>query len=340
MVRIALVGYGGMGRVHHESYKKVGDAEVVAICDCSVDFTAINADAPAINISTAAATDSADETISYYKDMGDLLSRGGFDAVDICLPTFLHASASIRFLDAGYPVISEKPMALDFDSARNMIVSAKSSGKILSVAQCLRFWPEYVEIKRLIDTGEYGSVQYATFARYGDVPKWSWNGWMKREDQSGGALLDLHIHDTDMVQHLFGMPEAVVSAGNETAGAGIYHVDTLYRYPDKVVHGSGGWSASSSYGFRMMGTVSLEGATLELNFAAPNVLTIHPEGGESFSPELGDGDGYFHEIADFVGAVDTGVQSGVITPESAAESVRICLAEAQSVREKREVSIL
>ena len=77
------------------------------------------------------------------------------------------------------------------------------------VAQVLRFWPEFAAIKDLLESGEYGSLRGAHFKRVISRPDWSGDDWFADPSKTGGAIVDLHIHDTDFVHYLFGKPSAV-----------------------------------------------------------------------------------------------------------------------------------
>ena len=98
-------------------------------------------------------------------------------------------------------------MALTVTDCDRMIQAARKSGKILQIGHCVRFWPEYAKAKEIVDSGKYGRVVAAMFQRLGAAPGWSVDNWFINEKRSGGVALDLHIHDTDYVQYLFGMPK-------------------------------------------------------------------------------------------------------------------------------------
>ncbi|MHC4157337.1 MAG: Gfo/Idh/MocA family protein, partial [Planctomycetota bacterium] len=113
----------------------------------------------------------------------------------------------------------------------------------LQIGHCLRFWPEYARAKEIVAGGEYGRVVSATFQRLGSAPTWAWDGWIADEQRSGGMALDLHIHDTDFVQHVFGMPNAVRSFGANSEQGQLIHIITEYFYEDgKVATAEGSWA--------------------------------------------------------------------------------------------------
>jgi predicted dehydrogenase len=82
------------------------------------------------------------------------------------------------------------------------------------IAQVIRFWPHYLAIKKLLDNGELGAPVMAQAARLGSLPAWS--SWYADPALSGGALLDLHIHDLDWLYYLFGMPKTVYAIGRQS----------------------------------------------------------------------------------------------------------------------------
>ena len=321
MVRVALVGVGFMGRVHLAAYGRLAGVAVTALCDDQADLSPAEAPAGA----------------RPFASIDAMLAAGGFDVVDICLPTDLHAHVAVSAMEAGYHVICEKPMALTHADALRMARTAAGTGRLLFVAQCLRFWPAYTEIRRLIEEGTYGAVRYASFDRISAPPSWSGRGWFRDPARSGGALLDLHIHDVDMILHLFGPPQALISTGVLDEAGAVSHVSSQYRYEDRVVTSFGGWLAADSHGFTMRALVAFEGATVDFSHGRDPQVWVYPDGGEPHALELAPENGYFYELHEFAEGVRTGTPSAVVTPESAAESVRVCRAEERSIREGREV---
>ena len=92
-----------------------------------------------------------------------------------------------------------------------MAAAARSAGRVLQIGHCFRFWPEYVVTRQLIQGGLFGRTTAASFRRYTAMPAWSPDSWFADEKRSGGQPLDLHIHDTDCLHHVFGLPAMVSS---------------------------------------------------------------------------------------------------------------------------------
>jgi len=271
--------------------------------------------------------------VKTYSDFDQMLANGGFDFVDICLPTFLHAEFSIKALRAGFPVFCEKPMALNADECESMIQAAEETGLILRIGQCLRFWPAYERLKNMIHSKQYGDVRSAHFSRFTPVPGWSADGWLLDSKKSGGPVLDLHIHDADMVQWIFGMPHAVHSVGAKQQDE-IILITTEYDYEHMAISTSGGFVTSPSFPFEMSALVTLENAVIVFR---QNELWVYPNDQDGFQVALPPHDGYFGELKDFVHTLQTGQESGVVSMRSAAESVLLCLAEAESVWSGKQV---
>lgn len=338
MVRVALAGLGFMGKTHLGVYLGLSNVEVTALMDLnpkSLEITSLDAGG---NIESSAG--SVDLSgIRKYTDFDKLLADGGFDYVDLCLPTSMHAELAVKAMNAGYNVFCEKPMALTADEVDRMLEAERASGKLLSVGQCLRFWPAYVEVKKIIDSGTYGKVQFAELGRYSARPGWGWKSWLLDSKLSGNAALDLHVHDVDMILWLFGKPKSVRSKGVVEADGGVSHVSTVYGYDGMSVTSTGGWNCSDSFGFNMRAFFVLDRATIELDFSKDPSVALYPQGGKKEAVALQEGDGYYHELVDFVASVEKGRGSGVVTGMSAADSVRLCLLEIQSAKENREIVV-
>ncbi|MHC4474384.1 MAG: Gfo/Idh/MocA family protein [Planctomycetota bacterium] len=338
MIRVGIVGFGFMGRIHHRCWQQLQGSEVTAICDAKADIVEETNRAVG-NIETAAETASLAK-MQAYRDFDEMLSGQKLDAVSIALPTYLHAEFSIKALQTGMHVLCEKPMALNVADCQRMIEAAKSSGKVLQIGQCLRFWPEYTKAKEIVDSGEDGEVIAATFQRLGSAPDWAADNWFMDEEQSGGMAMDLHIHDTDFVQHLFGMPRAVSSFGAKDPAGRLVHIVTQYLYGDeKTVTAEGGWALMPSFGFEMSFNIVLAKATLVYDCTREPKLRVCPEQGDVFVPDLEETDGYSLEIAHFARAISGENVQPVTTLEQSRDSVRIVEAEKESATTGKPVAL-
>jgi len=254
--------------------------------------------------------------VALYTDVAEMLASENLDGVSVALPTHLHKAVSIQCLEAGVHVLCEKPMALNVPDCDAMIAAASKAGKHLMVAHCIRFWPEYAWAKMAVSSGEYGKVLAADFSRLTDVPAWADGSWLADPAKSGGLALDLHIHDLDFIQYLFGTPSSIRSVGTR-------HVQTQVDYADgRAITATASWAMPKSFGFQMSFKIMFEKAALVFDGAS---LKVYPAEGEPFAPEVAEGDGYKGEVEYFAGLLAGTNTEIIIPPEQARESVRMAL---------------
>ena len=197
------------------------------------------------------------------------------------------------------------------------------------IGMCMRFWPGWDWVKAAIDDQRFGRVRAAQFRRVTSHPG---GPFYANGDACGGALLDLHVHDTDFVKYCFGMPEAVASVGYSHVTDKVDHVFTRYDYPDgPVVTAEGGWAMSPGFGFEMQFAVNFERATAKFDSANASPLTLFEPGHDGRAVELVPGMGYEHEIGYFLDCIKRGQAPTRVTVADAAETMKIAEAEERSV---------
>lgn len=338
MKRVAIAGMGYMGKTHLAVYLGMPEVRVEALFDSRAEALNPKSLDGGGNIATASGEVEL-PGVRRYTDWGELLEAGGFDFVDVCLPTHLHADHVVSALERGYHVICEKPLALDPEECRRIVDAVKRTGRLMSVAHCLRFWPAYAEARRIVASGRWGAPRAAELVRLGSPPAWSPAKWHTAAGLGGNAALDLHVHDVDMILWIFGRPRSVRSSGVRAPDGSYGHISTVYGYDGLSVTAVGGWICPPAFPFTMRALYVLERAAVELDFRRSPVLTVYPEGEKPFAPALAEGDGYYHELRDFVAGLEAGRLSGTVTVQSAAEAVEVCHAEMKSAREGREVGL-
>jgi predicted dehydrogenase len=173
-----------MGSVHLKALRSIPGAELTAVC--SRDPRKLSGDLSAIQGNLGLAGEHFDfGNIAKYTEIDALLGDPRVDAVDICLPTSLHAPVAIAALRMGKHVLVEKPMALDAESCEGMLAAARSADRVLMVAQVLRFFPMYKALYESVRSGGLGAPRFAAFRRRCAAPAWS--EWLADPKQSGGA---------------------------------------------------------------------------------------------------------------------------------------------------------
>ena len=325
-INVAVAGLGFMGVTHLRVYQKIRNARIVAVCDAV--RLPIKGVLRGVNGNIQKSNDiHLGAGVKVYREFNELVADRDVELVDICTPTALHPAQIIAALQAGKHVLCEKPLAQSFSEARKVLKVAAASKTFLMPAMCMRFWPGWSWLKKIVAEKTYGAVRAANFRRVTAKPAWG-----KAGTHAGGALLDLHIHDTDFVNFLFGRPFSVFSSGVTDAAGAVDHVVTQYFYPNgPAVHAEGSWLLPD--GFNMSYTLHCERATIDFDLSrGSDALHLHAAGKKLRTVKLKDTDGYGEEIRYFVDCVARGEKPAVVTPQDGVTALEICAAEEKSVR--------
>lgn len=324
-----------MGLTHLKAYKNIPGVEIAAVS--SNDPKALSGDLSGIQGNLGIGGEKFDfGAARKFEDSLDCVRADGIDAVDLCLPTNLHAPVAIEALKHGKHVIVEKPMALNGEETQQMIEAARAAGKVLMSAQVLRFFPAYLALIDAVQTGKLGRVHHALFRRRCAAPGWS--AWLTNKTLSGGGVFDLLIHDIDMMLVCFGVPDAVSAWGHEDLAKGIDMITAQFHYPGLgAVTVTGGWHHPKSYPFSMEYTVVGEGGAIDYSSEGRPPKWYAPDGSANELP-LSEKDGYQAEIEYFVECCRTGKMPERCTPESSAAAVKLAkLAEEARSRKGEKV---
>jgi predicted dehydrogenase len=319
-VKIGIIGLGFMGTTHLDAFSKMEDVTIAAICTQNAEAFSGGFRQSRGNLNRESAVHDF-SAVHKCLEWRELVHDPELDAVDVCLPTDLHAPVAIAALERGKHVLCEKPLALTGADCERMIAEAKQHNRILMTGQVLRFWPEYVHLERFVKDHEYGAIRSATFVRRCGLPDWS--RWLPDEKRSGGAVLDLLIHDIDQALCLFGAPDRVSAKALGSTDA----ITATFIYPGgPEVRVQGGWFAPGSP-LSMTFQVRAERAELELT---PTGLTLSDEvGGRNEIAGMG-GDAYATELAYFVDCCRTNRQPELCMPEDSCRAVKLALLLKQS----------
>lgn len=236
MFKVVIIGPGSIAGTYAEALK---DSETVKI-------TAVLG-----HREESAKRFSEKYNIPYYTDTEKMYSSENPDAVLICTPTFTHEDIVKKAIEHKVHIMCEKPFVLDADTAQNLFRMAKENGVRIMVMQVVRFWPEYLRIKQLIDSGEAGEVMNVYANRLSAHPDWC--SWHKDPAKSGGGLYDLHIHDIDYLYYLFGKVKSVYAVGKKSESGCWNNVSTVLNFSSgvsAVAEGfmdiTGGWAFSTN----------------------------------------------------------------------------------------------
>ncbi|TVY11375.1 Gfo/Idh/MocA family protein [Paenibacillus cremeus] len=207
MLKIAVIGTGGIANSHLEAYASSfkGRCQVVALCDIYEE--------KAVRYKEKFQLD-----CRVVQDYHELLDSD-IDLVSICTPPYTHAQIAIDFLRAGKHVLVEKPMSSSLEECDRMLEAASESNRILSVIGQNRFRDPIMKLKRTLDTGKVGKIVHA------QVDSHWWRGhcyydlWWRGtwEKEGGGCTLNHAVHHIDMLQWMMGMPDKVHAVTTNTS---------------------------------------------------------------------------------------------------------------------------
>ncbi len=225
MLKVALIGVGGISGAHIPAWDEMENAELVALCDIRPERM------------------EQYETKRHYTDFDEMLDNEEIDILDICLPTYLHADYAVKAMERGINVICEKPISMKEEDIDRVYNTAKENNVKFMVAHVLRFWPEYELLKEIYDSKKYGELLSATMTRLGCYPKWSWDGWLMDEKRSGLVPFDLHIHDLDFMVYAFGKPEVIYKYRSKRPDQDFLAIN--YNFGSFAINTEASWYATS-----------------------------------------------------------------------------------------------
>ena len=192
-MKVAVIGVGWAGEQHLAAYDAHPETEIVGLAGLEEDRRLELAERYGVQ--------------RHVASWEELLDLGGFDAVSVCVPTFLHAPVTIAALERGAHVLSEKPMALDGEEAQSMVEAARAAGRVLDVGFNHRQRGDIQKLAALTAGGRLGRVYYAKawWLRRNGIPKLgSW--FTAAERAGGGPLVDIGVHVLDYALHVLGHP--------------------------------------------------------------------------------------------------------------------------------------
>lgn len=326
MVNVVIIGTGFIGNAHATACRNSKILNLIAICDLSEE----------------AGKKAAEEFgCAYYKDAEEMLQKEDAGIVDICLPTFLHEKFVLLAAKYKKNVICEKPITLTLASMDRMIQAAKDANVLFMVAQVVRFWPEYVEIKKLYDQGKFGDIKMVYASRLAQHPNWT--QWHKDPKNSGGGLFDLHLHDIDFLRYIFGEVKSVYAVGWKSGTGCWNHVTTSLKFKNGVrAVAEGAFDMTESYPFTMSLRIVGESRTADYKLIAGlNLEDVGSSTREAMLYETGSEpakipvdtsvDAYQAELEYFANCVDGGKSADEVPLYESRDVVRIVLAIQESL---------
>lgn len=197
-VKLGLIGAGGISQAHCRTMASIEGAEIIA----ASDLVQANLDRAKENWGIS----------KTFNDYNEMLEMDELDAVLVCTPTGVHGAPTVAALKAGKHVLCEKPMEAKLGPATEMVRAAHENGKILMVALKLRYSPQVIKAKEIVDAGTLGDIYYVETVA--DRRRGNPGGSFIRKATAGlGAAADIGIYALDTALYLMGHPKPVAVSG-------------------------------------------------------------------------------------------------------------------------------
>lgn len=323
-LRMILAGAGFMGREHIDCTRTSANLMYVGIVDPKAEAAKSLADA---------------YQLPHFTDLAVAIRELSPDAVDICTPTPSHLPLIRLCAQANVAVLCEKPIAHTLMDARAIRDLAHTHRLSIMVAQVIRFWPEYAFVRQMAATRHFGDILAIDCKRLCAPP--AWNSWMLNRELSGGAAVDMQVHDVDFVQQLLGRPAAVSAQGRVAHGA-MNTIHTQLHYANNIpVRLETSMLMPTSFSFRMYFSITFERAVAEMDFwrAKGQRLKIFPNDAEAFAPSVETINAYQAEIEYFAQCVLAKKPFDASPLEQAIDALEVCLASEHASQTRTTVTM-
>ncbi len=331
MTKIAIIGQGYMGQTHALAWEACGRGD---------DITFVCTPHPGEPLEGA-------PHARFVTDLEEVLGDPDVGIVSVCTPTPTHADIALRALAAGKNVLLEKPIALTMEDALAIREAALRSSGILMVAQVVRFFEGYRVLREDVAAGRIGTVVSARARRLINKPDWA--KWWHDDTLSGGAIVDLAIHDFDQMNFFLGRPISVRSISVSTYGP----IETTIEYSNGGIgqvlsHADLAQGAPFTAGISLVGEAGL--ADYELSAASPT-----DQGGDGdyqgvdgyrlagagggYSLAIAGDDPYARQASYFLECVESGSQPALSSTGSAVRALEVALAARESLHTRQTVTL-
>lgn len=209
MKRIAVIGLGNMGRHHVKHWSEMSEAQLVAVCDASLE---------------RATSFASQYGCTAYTDLDTLLHSEQLDAVSLTVPTFLHHTFGKQLIEHGISVLIEKPIAQTLEEADELITLAKQHGCTLMVGHIERFNPAVAALKTYVDDGKLGEIVSIISRRANMFPS---------QMKDANVAIDLAVHDLDIVTYFLNQAPLQIQShfGKALIASRPDHLDIFLTYP-------------------------------------------------------------------------------------------------------------
>ncbi len=285
MDRVGVIGCGKMGFKHMDCFRRIPGVKVVGVFDTN--------------------TQKCNECggVKHYDTVADLFKD--CDIVDICTPTNTHKDYIMEGIKLKKAIFVEKPLCRTMEEANAILKEAKKKKAKIMVGHILRYFNQYANIKRLVDTKAAGKPCVVRISRVNGFRRGS-NNWFSSLEKSGGVILDLMIHDIDFLMWCFGDVERVYAMN--LMSKGVQNTDyalAVLRFKNGVIaHLEASWAHYS--GFRTSVEMACDKGLISYDSRNPNTLAVEFAGGRNFKDSPVDENATLVELKDFINYTRSG----------------------------------
>lgn len=232
--QIGVVGTGFIGEIHLSCLKEIEGVKIAGIAEKDKERRAEIVE---------------QYDVDGFEELSTMLERSQLDSVDICLPTPLHKPAIEKSAEHVDSIICEKPIARSLSEGLDISRVADEENLDLYIGHVLRFFPEYLSMKKEIDKGAVGKVGVVRTFR-GGIPPAKRAEWYSNLEKSGRILVDMLIHDFDWLQWAIGEIDSVYTKGLSLEGGNrdIALVNVSFEN-GAIGHVEGSWAHPANFPF-------------------------------------------------------------------------------------------
>ncbi len=328
MLKAGLLGLGTIGKTHKRTYDKIAENNGPVIIEAYFD------------VSEEAFADVGDART--YTDIDAFLEgeKGKLDYIDICLPTFMHRDIAVKAMRMGFNVICEKPMALNYEQAKEMCDVAEETGKTLMIAHVLRFSNFHKMMYDCVKSGELGKAKNVSLVGNRSGLPMGANGWFRKDELSGGPVLDVSVHDVDLIQWFFGTPKEVSAIGSKINTTTAYDtISANWIYED-------GMYVSVNVNYAIVGDEYDNPRMLRINFEKGHVITnkdvmVKVDVDKIIEDYADKGNNIFYDqLLYFANCIANNAPVDKCPPRQSAETIRMICAQFESADKNGEKVIM
>ncbi|MEZ4731488.1 MAG: Gfo/Idh/MocA family oxidoreductase [Caldilineaceae bacterium] len=233
-IKVALVGAGGWGRQHARIFTERPDVDFCAIAGRTPEKTRARA---------------AQYGVRAYVDIGEMLDQERPDLVSLCLPNQGHFEATLQVIQAGYPLLVEKPLVFDLAEADTLLAEADQRNLFFAINFNHRYARPIQMAKEAIATGRLGEMSFAS---------WRFGG-EGRSSHPHANLIETQCHAFDQLEFLCGPIDSVMAQMTDKSGQGYRTLVLALHFANGAV-GSLLGSYESSYAYTDTHRLEINGA--------------------------------------------------------------------------------